>query len=126
MSPTSTDLLIGVVGVCASGKSTLIKGLTLRGYQCRHIAQEHSYVPDMWFRITAPDVLIYLQVSYEITLKRKNLNWTRNEYEIQLERLQHARQNAQIIIDTEILTPEELVTQAIEGLESLVGRKNTR
>ena len=56
-------ILIGVVGSCGAGKSTLIKGLEAQGYACRHIAQEHSYVKDMWRRITHPDLLIYLQAS---------------------------------------------------------------
>ncbi len=119
MNSTTTHLLIGVVGVCASGKSTLVKGLNEKGYQCRHIAQEHSYVPDMWYRITRPDILIFLQVSYETTLRRKNLDWTRKEYEIQFERLHHARQNAQIIIETDLLTPEELISRAVIAIQSI-------
>ncbi|HNR01225.1 MAG TPA: hypothetical protein PKK59_01680 [Anaerolineaceae bacterium] len=122
MTP-SKHLLIGIVGVCASGKSTLIKGLIDKGYQCRHIAQEHSYVQDMWQRITRPDILIYLHVSFETTLRRKNLNWTKEEYEIQLERLQHARQNAHIHIDTELLTPEELVARAVFEIGSLTEKE---
>jgi adenylate kinase family enzyme len=53
-------VLVGVVGPCGSGKSTLIAALEAQGYPCRHIAQEHSYVKDMWKRITNPDVLIFL------------------------------------------------------------------
>ncbi|HNS07503.1 MAG TPA: hypothetical protein PKZ26_01010 [Anaerolineaceae bacterium] len=117
--------MIGVVGVCASGKSTLIKGLIQQGYRCRHIAQEHSYVPDMWYRLSRPDILIFLQVSYEITLKRKNLNWNKSEYETQLQRLQHARQNAHIIIDTDLLTPEELVARTISEIQSLTGNSHS-
>lgn len=119
MNPSHAELLIGVVGVCASGKSTLIKSLTQQGYRCRHIAQEHSYVPDMWFRITNPDILIYLEAGYETTIKRKNLNWSRTEYETQLERLKHARQNAHILIDTDALSAEELVTLAVREVETL-------
>lgn len=121
MSHAISDLLIGVVGVCASGKSTLVKGLTQRGFTCRHIAQEHSYIQDMWKRITKPDILIFLDVAYETTLKRKNLNWTKEEYHIQLQRLQHARQHAHIRIDTNALTPEDLVSTAIAEIESLIG-----
>ena len=108
--------LIGIVGVCASGKSTLIRHLTALGYHCRHIAQEHSYVPDMWKRLTNPDILIYLIASYEKTLERKNLRWTREEYQIQLERLRHARTNADILIDTDALTPDELTAIAVNHI----------
>lgn len=125
MNSIRTDLLIGVVGVCASGKSTLIKGLIQQGYRCRHIAQEHSYVPDMWYRLSRPDILIFLQVSYETTLKRKNLNWNKSEYETQLQRLQHARQNAHIVIDTDLLTPEELVARTLSEIQSLTGNSHS-
>ncbi|HUH98473.1 MAG TPA: hypothetical protein VLZ89_14000, partial [Anaerolineales bacterium] len=71
--PDSKGLLIGVVGPCGSGKSTLIAGLEREGWRCRHIAQEHSYVPYMWQRITHPDLLIYLQASFEISTRRRKL-----------------------------------------------------
>ena len=115
-----SDPLIGVVGVCASGKSTLIKALTAQGYRCRHIAQEHSYVPDMWQRLTKPDILIFLEVSYEKTLERKKLNWTRAEYETQLHRLRHAFEHAEIHIDTESLDPRQLVERVTAELTSLI------
>jgi cytidylate kinase len=112
--------LIGIVGVCASGKSTLISELQRLGYHCRHIAQEHSYVPDMWQRVTNPDVLVYLSASYETTISRRNLNWTRDEYQIQLDRLIHARQGAHLIIDTDHLSATEVVTQVIKHLDKLL------
>lgn len=114
----STPLTIGIVGPCAAGKSTLIQGLKKLGYTCRHIAQEHSYVANMWQRLAHPDVLIYLQVSYPVTLERRQLNWTAKEYEEQLYRLRHARQHAHLIVDTDRLAPEEVlqcVTKFMEG-----------
>jgi len=105
--------LIGIVGVCASGKSTLNTGLIARGYNSKHIAQEHSYVPDMWRRMTNPDILIYLDVSYENTIKRKLLNWTREEYFEQVYRIRNAAENAQIHIDTNALDAVQLVEQTI-------------
>jgi hypothetical protein len=100
--------LIGIVGPCASGKSTLIAGLRLENIEFRHIAQEHSYVPSMWKRITNPDVLIFLDASYPVTCRRRNLNWTEDEYAEQHRRLSHARQNADFYIFTDNLTPEEV------------------
>jgi len=108
--------LIGVVGPCASGKTTLVSALKKRGYEVRHIAQEHSYVPYMWQRITHPDILIYLHASYPITLIRRQMNWTQNEYDRQTERLQHAHQHAHLIIDTDSLTPEEVLQKVLEFL----------
>lgn len=113
------DPLIGIVGVCASGKSTLIKALTAQGHRCRHIAQEHSYVPDMWQRLTNPDILIFLEVSYQKSLERKNLNWTYTEYETQLHRLRHAFEHADIHIKTDSLDPRQLLERALAEIDSL-------
>lgn len=112
--------LIGIVGVCASGKSTLINELQRLGYSCRHIAQEHSYVPNMWQRLTNPDVLIYLSTSYETTLTRRNLNWTRRDYQVQLDRLLHARQSAHIIIETDLLSPSEVFQIAKDQIDGFL------
>jgi deoxyadenosine/deoxycytidine kinase len=111
--------LIGVVGPCGSGKSTLIAGLEKHGFRCRHIAQEHSYVKTMWQVITKPDILIYLECSFENSTSRRKLNWLPVDHEEQLRRLSHSRQNADIIIDTNTLTPEEVLTQALIQLRGL-------
>ncbi|MCX6054889.1 MAG: hypothetical protein NTZ74_08255 [Chloroflexi bacterium] len=110
--------LIGVVGVCASGKSTLIANLTKLGFNCRHIAQEHSYVKNMWKRITNPDILIYLEVSYKLTCERKNLTWAEGEYLEQVDRLKNALENADIIIFTDSLNSQELTELAISKIHS--------
>jgi len=106
-----------VVGVCASGKSTLVKQLLEAGVNCRHIAQEHSYVADMWQRLTHPNFLIYLQVSYANTLHRRNLNWTAAEYQEQLYRLRHARENANLIVETDTLTPAQVAQFVLATLQ---------
>lgn len=116
--PDRSRLLIGVVGPCGSGKSTLIAGLEERGYRCRHIAQEHSYVADMWQRLTKPDLLIFLQCSFENSTARRKLNWSRADYEEQLRRLAHALERADCVIDTNSLTPREVLNQALAFLES--------
>ncbi len=108
--------LIGVVGPCASGKTTLVSMLKKLGYEVRHIAQEHSYVSYMWQRITNPDVLIYLHASYPTTLVRRQMNWNQSEYERQIERLLHARQHASLYIDTDSLTSEEVLQRVLEFL----------
>lgn len=71
MRTNNQNPLIGVVGPCTAGKSTLVNNLKVHGIQIRHIAQEHSYVAYMWQRITNPDVLIFLDVSYDTSLKKK-------------------------------------------------------
>lgn len=111
-------MLIGVVGPCAAGKTTLISGLKKHGYTARHIAQEHSYVQDMWQRITRPDVLIYLDVSFPLTLKRRMLDWNEDEYREQVRRLQHARQHADYYLLTDFLTPEQVLEKVLIFLHS--------
>ena len=108
--------LIGVVGPCGSGKSTLIAELEKRGYRCRHIAQEHSYVKSMWQRLTHPDILVFLQCSFENSTARRKLNWRRADHEEQLRRLSHALEHADFIIDTNSLNSEEVLARALEYL----------
>jgi deoxyadenosine/deoxycytidine kinase len=112
------EVQVGVVGPCAAGKSTLIAGLRQRGYRAKHIAQEHSYVADMWQRLTQPDILIYLDVSYPLTLQRRNLNWNQAEYAEQNRRLQHARKHANLYINTDPLTVQEVLEKVLVFLST--------
>ena len=111
-------MIIGVVGACGAGKSSLVAGLQQHGFAVRHIAQEHSYVPDMWQRLTKPDILIYLDVSYQNTIARRKLNWTYQEYAEQLHRLRHARQHADLLIDTNPLTLQQVLNAALLFIQS--------
>ncbi|MGA2488940.1 MAG: hypothetical protein ABSF99_01960 [Anaerolineales bacterium] len=113
--PASTpELLIGVVGPCGSGKSTLTAGLTRLGYRARHIAQEHSYVKDMWQRLTKPDILIFLDASWPSTCQRRKLDWTEAEWQEQQNRLSHARANTDLFLDTDRLSIDEVLFQVIK------------
>jgi deoxyadenosine/deoxycytidine kinase len=116
--PESKRFLIGVVGPCGSGKTTLIAGLEREGFRCRHIAQEHSYVPDMWKRITNPDLLIYLNSSFEVSTQRRKLNWNEADYQEQLRRLDHAYQHADLIIETADLSSPEVLERALSFIKS--------
>lgn len=111
--------LIGLVGPCKSGKTVLKRGLISRGYQVRHIAQEHSFAKEMWQKIANPDVLIYLDVSYPVTLERSSLNWRERDYQEQLRRLSHAREHANLIIETDDKTPKEILDIVLKFLKTL-------
>ena len=113
----SDQPIVGVVGPCKSGKSTLIKGLQQNGYAAKQIAQEHSFVPRMWRQIGKPDVLIYLHCEYESTLAR-GMNWTQAEYAEQQPRLVHARQHADLELTTDIDSPTEILARVLSLLEN--------
>ena len=110
--------VIGVVGVCGSGKSTLIAGLKPLGIRGRHIAQEHSYVQTMWLQLVHPDILVFLDASYPATVQRRNLNWTEEEYQEQHRRLAHARQHADLYIFTDPFTSAQVIQTVLKFLKT--------
>ncbi len=110
---------IGVVGPCAAGKTTLVANLKQRGIEARHIAQEHSYVADMWLRLTNPQVLVYLDVSFPLTIERRKMDWTFQEYQEELHRLRHARQHADLYIQTDDLTAQEVFQRVLDYLDQV-------
>ena len=111
--------MIAIVGPCASGKSLLVRTLQTLGYNAREVAQEHSYVPAMWQRITRPDLLIYLDVSWETARRRRRTDAKSDWWAEQAHRLRHARQHADLYIPTDELTPQEVTHTTLAFLESL-------
>jgi cytidylate kinase len=116
---SSPAVKIGIVGPCAAGKTTLISALRQHGYWARHIAQEHSYVADMWQRISNPELLIYLDVSYKISMLRKPMNWGEKDFTEQVRRLLHARQHANLYIDTSNLSTGEVLQKVLDFLANV-------
>ncbi len=120
MSSSESDLRISVVGPCAAGKSTLTKALRQAGYQVRQPAQEHSYVPNMWQRLTRPDLLIYLDVDFSSTLQRRpHVDYGPERLAEQHQRLAHARQHCDLYLNTSPLTPQEIYQQVTAFLQNL-------
>ena len=110
--------LIAVVGPCASGKTLLVQALRAQGYNAREVAQEHSYVPTMWQRITQPDLLVYLDNSWEIARQRRPTDAGADWWAELAQRLHHARQHADLYINTDELTPQEVLERALAFLKS--------
>ncbi len=108
--------LIAVVGPCASGKSLLVQALRERGYNAREVLQEHSYVPSMWQRITKPDLLVYLDVSWEVGRQRRPTDAGAEWWAKQARRLRHARQHADITILTDEMSPQEVLADVLAFL----------
>lgn len=109
---------IGIVGPCGSGKSTLVQNLKDHRVlaEIHHIAQEHSYVDDMWQRLVKPDILIYLDASYETATNRRKLNWTYQEYQEQCLRLRHSKEHAALIVNTDNLSAFEVYQKTADFL----------
>jgi guanylate kinase len=110
---------IGIVGPCGSGKTTLSTDLQARGLVARQIAQEHSHVRDMWRRLAAPTVLIFLDASYETCTERKHFDWPIEDYQEQQRRLEHARRECDIYVVTDDLAPLAVLKEVEEALEGL-------
>ena len=110
---------IVLVGVCAAGKTTLTERLLALGYKAKGCAQEHSYVPDMWQRLSRPDLLIYLDVSYEGHKRRRQSLLTRAHLAEERRRLAHARAHCDIYLDTTNMTKEQVLERALEALCAL-------
>jgi deoxyadenosine/deoxycytidine kinase len=114
--PPEIGPLIGITGPCGSGKSTLAARLAQHGLRGRAIAQEHSFVPAMWQRLTRPDMLVFLDASFETCTRRRQLNWEPWEYQEQLRRLEHAAQHADLHVETDRLTPDQVLQAVLDGL----------
>ncbi len=100
---------IKVVGPCASGKSVLVERLRAAGYDAHQCLQEHSYVPDMWQRINPPDVLIFLDATWDVLHRRRpRSDWSPEWLAEQHRRLAHARAHCDLYVATDDLTPDEV------------------
>jgi deoxyadenosine/deoxycytidine kinase len=111
---------LAVVGPCAAGKSTLAAKLRQRGYTVREPAQEHSMVPDMWRRLSRPDILIYLDVSLETIHRRGRTGelWEADYLAEEHHRLRHARQHCDFYLCTDQLTPEQVLGRVLGFLNN--------
>lgn len=120
MAYLKDEIKIAIVGPCSSGKSTLRKALLAAGYRnVKMPTQEHSYVKDMWQRLTKPDLLIYLDVDYPTTLiRRPHIDLGPSRVDTQNERLAHAREHANFYIDTSPLSPQQIGSVVIDFLDS--------
>ncbi len=110
------EFIIAIVGPCASGKSTLARGLAERGIRARQVVQEHSFVPEMWQVIAQPDLLVYLDASFQTCSQRKNLNWRQHDYDEQNLRLAHAKENCDLLIQTDGQSEANVLEEVLSNL----------
>lgn len=104
---------IVIVGPCASGKTTLVRGLWARGYSAaRVVAQEHSGVSDLWKLrgAPAPEALIYLDAQLAtIAARQHRTDWTPDYLAEQHRRLRGAWLACDLYLPTDELNPAEVL-----------------
>lgn len=64
-------------------------------------------------------MLVFLEVNYENTLKRSTLQWYESDYLKQLERLANARENANLIINTNNFTQDEVLKIILNEINTI-------
>lgn len=111
--------VIKVVGVSASGKSTLVRLLRERGYDARAVSQEHSEVQTLWKQFEPPRVLIYLDTSLEAQQQRRpNSQWDAATLDEERSRLHNAYVEADLRVNNAEFTPEQLLSLTLAYLRS--------
>jgi len=88
------------------------------GYNARACAQDHSYVPDMWRRLSQPDFLVFLDARLETIARRRDIDWGQRRLDVLLARLVHARAHCDLYLPTDDLTPSEVMGQVRAALSA--------
>ena len=109
--------LIIIVGNCCSGKTTLASRLQQMGYNAHSCLQEHSRAPRLWNR-HKPDILIVLYCTVETAQRRRTISWGKTRWLAQQDILQDARANAHLFIETDEMSREEVLAEALHCIEN--------
>lgn len=108
---------IAVVGVCASGKTTLVKGLKDAGYDAYNVAQEHSGIHNFWNK-HHPDILVMIDATLPVIKKRRLVYWDQERLDVQHKRLADAKAHANLFIQTDAYNADEVREQVIDYIET--------
>jgi deoxyadenosine/deoxycytidine kinase len=108
---------IAVVGVCASGKTTLVKGLKDAGYDAYNVAQEHSGIHNFWNK-HHPDILVMIDATLPAIKKRRLVYWDQERLDVQHNRLADAKAHANLFIQTDAYNADEVREQVIDYIET--------
>jgi broad-specificity NMP kinase len=108
---------IAVVGVCASGKTTLVKGLKDAGYDAYNVAQEHSGIHNFWNK-HHPDILVMIDATLLAIKKRRLVYWDQERLDVQHKRLADAKAHANLFIQTDAYNADEVREQVIDYIET--------
>jgi hypothetical protein len=117
-------LKIAVVGVCASGKTTLVAGLKAAGFDAYNVAQEHSGIHDFWAK-RHPDILVMIDATMPAIHKRRVVYWDESRLEVQHKRLADARAHADLYIQTDKYNAAEVRDKVIDFVKEYK-KRNTK
>jgi len=112
--------VIAVVGVCASGKTTLAAGLREAGLKAYSVPQEHSFVRRLWER-QHPDVniLVMLDARWETTQRRRpTIGYGPERLEEQRLRLALAREACHLYLPTDELSIEGVRERVLDFVQA--------
>lgn len=109
-------MIVVVVGVCGSGKTTLVKNLQKNSIDAYNVAQEHSCIKQLW-KHKKPDKVIMLDASYDVIQQRRGVLWGKETLKEQHQRLQDALNNSDLLIKTDDLTIAEVADIALKFLQ---------
>ena len=115
---------IAIVGVCASGKTTLVKGLKQAGFDAYNVAQEHSCIKKFWNK-HQPEFLIMIDADLPAIKKRRLVYWDESRLAAQHERLRDAMEHADLYIQTDALSAEQVLAKVVAFVESKNGPAHT-
>jgi RNase adaptor protein for sRNA GlmZ degradation len=110
--------IIKVVGVSASGKSTLVQALRQAGYEARPVSQEHSHLPDLWQRFDRALYLIVLDADLAAQqARRPDVPWSAENLAEERSRVAHASAHADLQINTSAMTADQVLAVTLAFLE---------
>lgn len=107
---------IAIVGVCSSGKTTLVAGLKAAGYDAYNVAQEHSCVHNFW-AYHKPDVLVMIDATMSAIHKRRKVYWGGERLVEQHKRLADAKAHADLYLQTDCFSADEVRRLVIDFLK---------
>ena len=107
---------IAIVGVCASGKTTLVRGLREAGYDAYNVAQEHSCFHRCWQKHD-PDLLVMIDAHLPAIKKRRVVYWDEERLAVQHKRLADARAHANLYVQTDALDAAAVLAKVIAFIQ---------
>lgn len=104
-------LRVAVIGVSASGKSTLQENLRRRGIDAHALPQEHSVVRDLPARC-GYHLVVVLDAEMATIRRRRSVGWGDERLRVERARLRVPKARAILCLKTDGLTSEQVADAA--------------